>query len=110
MLYESNGKTVPLGQWGLTTRLRRVTDTAGNTFDYAYDANNWVSSITDNTGRVYGFTHDAAGHLLSAIDPLNKSSQSPMAVAILGGLAVSTFLTLFVTPLIFTAYFRRKRK
>ncbi|MBN2353101.1 MAG: efflux RND transporter permease subunit [Spirochaetales bacterium] len=44
-----------------------------------------------------------------AIDPLNKSSQSPMAVAILGGLCVSTFLTLFVTPLIFTAYFRRKK-
>jgi HAE1 family hydrophobic/amphiphilic exporter-1 len=45
-----------------------------------------------------------------AIDPFNKSSQSPMAVAILGGLTLSTFLTLFVTPLIFHAYFRRKRK
>jgi HAE1 family hydrophobic/amphiphilic exporter-1 len=44
-----------------------------------------------------------------AIDPANKSSQSPMAVAILGGLTLSTLLTLFVTPLVFLAYFRRKR-
>jgi len=43
-----------------------------------------------------------------AIDPLQKSSQSSMAVAIIGGLALSTFLTLFVTPLIFLLYFRRR--
>ncbi len=72
LLYESNGRSVPTGQWGLTTRLRRVTDTAGNTFDYAYDANGWLASLTDNAGRVYGFEHDAGGHLTAAIDPLGQ--------------------------------------
>ena len=72
LLYESNGHSVPVGHWGLTTRLRRVADTTGNTFDYGYDANGWLASITDHTGRVYGFEHDADGHLTAAIDPLGQ--------------------------------------
>lgn len=71
--YESNGKTVPAGQWALTTRIRRVLDTSGNTFDYGYDANGWLASITDSTGRVYRYEHDASGNLTRASDPLDQS-------------------------------------
>ena len=72
LLYESNGKSVPAGQWGLTTRIRRMTDSSGNAFDYTYDANGWLSSITDNAGRNYGFEHDAQGQLTATIDPLGQ--------------------------------------
>ncbi len=73
ILYESNGKFFANGTWGLTTRIRQVTDTSGNTFDFAYDGNGWLASITDNSGRVYPFAHDAAGHLTSASDPLGQA-------------------------------------
>jgi RHS repeat-associated protein len=72
VLYESNGRTFPAGSWGLTTRIRRVTDTSGNTFDYAYDANGWLATISDSAGRIYHYEHDAAGHLTASIDPLGE--------------------------------------
>ncbi len=43
-----------------------------------------------------------------AVDFSHTSTESGMAVAIIGGLCVSTILTLFVVPLLFTLYFRRK--
>jgi multidrug efflux pump subunit AcrB len=43
-----------------------------------------------------------------AIDPWKTSAQSGMAVAIIGGLAASTSLTLFVVPLLFIVYFHAK--
>jgi HAE1 family hydrophobic/amphiphilic exporter-1 len=43
-----------------------------------------------------------------AIDFSCTSAESGMAVAIIGGLFVSTILTLFVLPLLFSLYFRRK--
>jgi RHS repeat-associated protein len=72
ILYESNGRTVPPGAWGLTTRIRRVTDTSGNTFDFAYDTSGWLASITDSAGRVYQYEHDAQGHLTAVTDPLGQ--------------------------------------
>lgn len=72
LTYESNGKTIPPGSWGLTTRIKRVADTSGNFFDYAYDTNGWLASITDSTGRVYGYEHDSAGRMAAAIDPLGQ--------------------------------------
>ncbi len=70
ILYESSGHNVPAGSWGLTTRIRRVIDTSGNTFDYAYDANGWLTTITDSAGRSYHYEHDNSGHLTASIDPL----------------------------------------
>jgi HAE1 family hydrophobic/amphiphilic exporter-1 len=43
-----------------------------------------------------------------ALDKSGASSQSSMAVAIIGGLSVSTVLTLFVMPLVFLGHFRRR--
>jgi HAE1 family hydrophobic/amphiphilic exporter-1 len=45
-----------------------------------------------------------------SIDPYQHSTQSPMAVAVIGGLSISTALTLFVIPLVFLIYYRRKKK
>ncbi len=42
-----------------------------------------------------------------AVDPSGTSTQSGMAAAIIGGLLLSTMLTLFTTPLIFSAYYRK---
>jgi multidrug efflux pump subunit AcrB len=42
-----------------------------------------------------------------AADPTHTSAESGMAVAIIGGLFVSTILTLFVLPRLFIAYFKR---
>jgi RHS repeat-associated protein len=72
LLYEPNGQTVPAGEWGLTARLRRVTDTSGNTFDYAYDEHGWLASLTDSAGRVYRYEHDGDGHLTTVTDPLGN--------------------------------------
>ncbi len=44
-----------------------------------------------------------------AIDPFQRSTQSSMAVAVIGGLLVSTALTLFVIPQVFLLYYRRKK-
>ena len=41
-------------------------------------------------------------------DPGNEI-QSPLATVILGGLASSTFLNLFVVPILYMAYKRRER-
>ncbi|MBP7686506.1 MAG: carboxypeptidase-like regulatory domain-containing protein, partial [Thermoflexales bacterium] len=73
ILYESNGKTVPDGGWGLTTRIRRVLDSSGNQWDYAYDANGRLAGITDSAGRVLRLTHDASGRLTGVTDPLNQT-------------------------------------
>ncbi len=70
--YEPNGKTVSPGAWGLTSRIKRVIDTSNNTFDFAYDANGWLASITDSTGRVTAFAHDAEGRLTSVTDALGQ--------------------------------------
>jgi len=43
-----------------------------------------------------------------AVDLSHSSAESGMAVAIIGGLFVSTILTLFVLPLLFILYFRRR--
>ena len=75
LLYESNGQAVPEGRWGLRTRIRRVTDTSGNTFDYAYNPAGWLASITDSAGRVYSYEHDAQGHLTASIDPLGQREE-----------------------------------
>jgi HAE1 family hydrophobic/amphiphilic exporter-1 len=45
-----------------------------------------------------------------AIDPAGRSLQSSMAVSIIGGLLLSTLLTLFVIPVIFYGYYRKKEK
>ncbi|HUI70561.1 MAG TPA: efflux RND transporter permease subunit, partial [Spirochaetia bacterium] len=45
-----------------------------------------------------------------AIDFSHTSAESGMAVAIIGGLFVSTILTLFVLPQLFALYFRRSRR
>lgn len=42
-----------------------------------------------------------------AVDPTGSSTQSSMAAAIIGGLFVSTTLTLFAVPMIFLRHFRR---
>ncbi len=44
-----------------------------------------------------------------AVDPYHHSTQSSMAVAVIGGLLVSTALTLFVIPQVFLYYYRRKK-
>lgn len=49
-----------------------------------------------------------AGTLPVAIDPLMKSTQSGMALAIIGGHLVSTFLTLLVLPYLFLKVFKRR--
>ncbi|MEW5817649.1 MAG: efflux RND transporter permease subunit, partial [Spirochaetota bacterium] len=46
--------------------------------------------------------------LPTAIDPTGTQTQSSMAVAIIGGLLVSTTLTVFAIPLIFLLYYRKK--
>ena len=73
LLYEPNGKVIPEGSWGLTTRIRRVLDTSGNQWDYAYDVNGWLSRITDSAGRALRLAHDAQGHLTAVTDPLNQT-------------------------------------
>jgi len=75
LLYESNGQTVAPGEWGLTTRIRRVSDGSGNTFDYGYDANGWLASITDSLGRIYRYEHNDKGHLTAAVDPLGQREE-----------------------------------
>jgi multidrug efflux pump subunit AcrB len=45
-----------------------------------------------------------------ALDPTGTSTQSSMAVAIIGGLFVSTALTLFAAPMIFLRHFRRRAR
>ena len=42
-------------------------------------------------------------------DPGNEI-QSPLATVILGGLASSTFLNLFIVPILYMAYHRRRKK
>ena len=71
ILYESNGQTVAEGEWGLTTRIRRITDSSGNTFDFAYK-NGWLALLTDSAGRSYVFEHDSAGFLTAITDPLGQ--------------------------------------
>ena len=73
ILYESNGEVISAGSWGLTTRIRRVFDTSGNQWDYAYDANGWLAGITDSAGRVLRLSHDAQGHLVAVTDPINQT-------------------------------------
>jgi RHS repeat-associated protein len=75
ILYESNGVTVPSGSWGLTTRIRRVFDSSGNKWDYAYNSDGWLESITDSAGRVLELTHDAQGHLLTVTDLLGQDEE-----------------------------------
>ena len=43
-----------------------------------------------------------------AIDFSHRTTQSSMAVAIIGGLLVSTTLTLFVVPMVFHRYLGRR--
>lgn len=69
IVYESNGKEVAAGDWGLTSRIHRITDSSGNYFDYSYDGSGYLSAITDSANRVYGFEHDAAGNLTAISDP-----------------------------------------
>ena len=45
-----------------------------------------------------------------ALDPTGNSTQSSMAVAIIGGLFVSTALTLFAGPQMFYRYLGRRRR
>ena len=70
ILYESNGRSVAVGSWGLTTRIRRITDNAGNTFDYAYNSQGFLESITDSAGRIYSLEHDSQGNLTAFTNPL----------------------------------------
>jgi multidrug efflux pump subunit AcrB len=44
-----------------------------------------------------------------AADTSQTSTQSSMAVAVIGGLFVSTTLTLFLIPQLFYLYLRRRR-
>lgn len=44
-----------------------------------------------------------------AVDPGRTSSQSGMAVSIIGGLLISTLLSLFIMPLVFHLYFSRMK-
>lgn len=43
------------------------------------------------------------------IDPLHKSSQTSMSIAIIGGLSLSTLIVLYVMPIIMYLYFRKKQ-
>lgn len=70
LLYESNGRTYAPGEWGLTTRIRRIVDTGGNRFDFSYDAEGWLETIADSAGRTYRLEHDAQGRLTAFVDPL----------------------------------------
>ncbi|MCA9972049.1 MAG: RHS repeat protein, partial [Anaerolineales bacterium] len=72
LYYESNGQTIPPGSWGLSTRIRRVSDGAGSYFDYAYGGDGWLDSITDSAGRVYRYEHDGSGFLTAFVDPLGQ--------------------------------------
>ena len=44
-----------------------------------------------------------------AIDPFNKSSQTSMSIAIIGGLFLSTLIVLLIVPIIMESYFRKKK-
>lgn len=44
-----------------------------------------------------------------AIDPFNKSSQTSMSIAIIGGLFLSTLIVLLIVPIIMESYFRNKK-
>jgi HAE1 family hydrophobic/amphiphilic exporter-1 len=45
-----------------------------------------------------------------AVDPWQRSPQSSLAIAIIGGLLFSTLLSLFVIPTVFLAYLRKKNE
>ncbi|MFN8534579.1 MAG: RHS repeat-associated core domain-containing protein [Dehalococcoidia bacterium] len=70
--YEPNGKSVSPGNWGITSRIKRVIDTSNNSFEYSYDGTGWLTSIVDNTGRTTTFEHDSAGRLTAAVDVLGQ--------------------------------------
>jgi RHS repeat-associated protein len=54
-------------------RLATVTDAAGRSLTFAYDANGRLTSVTDPIGRVTRFAYDAGGHLISATDAATKT-------------------------------------
>ena len=64
---DKNGNILSLVYTG--GNLTQVTDTAGRTINFAYDADNRITSITDPNARVTQFNYDANGDLVSATDP-----------------------------------------
>ncbi|MHB1042661.1 MAG: DUF7948 domain-containing protein [Eubacteriales bacterium] len=85
--YHSNGllrsKTTPAGGPGPGTTcytyrdglLQTVTDPAGNTTTFGYDAAGRPDTITDSDGKITAMNYDEAGNLLDVTDPLgNKTS------------------------------------
>lgn len=72
LAYEPNGIALAAGQWGLTTRLKTITDPSGRTTTLNYGPTGYVSQVTDPVGRQYSLAHDAAGNLISITDPLGR--------------------------------------
>jgi len=72
LAYEPNGIALAAGQWGLTTRLKTITDPSGRATTLNYGPTGYVSKVTDPVGRQYTLAHDAAGNLTSITDPLGR--------------------------------------
>ena len=74
LTYEPNGLAQPPGAWGLTTRLKSITDPSGRAWSLAYGADGYVNRVTDPLGRAYTLAHDAAGNLTAITDPLGRTT------------------------------------
>lgn len=57
-----------------SNRLHRVTNPAGQWFEFAYGAGDRVSTVTDSSGRTITYGFDPAGNLVSFVDPLGQST------------------------------------
>ncbi|MCX6033149.1 MAG: right-handed parallel beta-helix repeat-containing protein [Chloroflexi bacterium] len=73
LAYEPSGAALPAGAWGLTTRVKSITDSSGRSTSLAYGADGYVSRVTDAAGRTYTLTHDDAGNLTGITGPLGHA-------------------------------------
>ncbi|MEO0883376.1 MAG: hypothetical protein AAFY34_11715 [Pseudomonadota bacterium] len=48
-----------------TGNITKVTLPTGGSYDYTYDVNNWITSITSSRGEVMTLSHDAMGNVIS---------------------------------------------
>ena len=86
---DPNGDAVNYAYYDSTGdgRLKTVTDAAGRTTTYAYDANGNVTSVTDNAGRVTLTFYDALNRPVRVVSPSGLVSDSRLCT--LAGVAVS---------------------
>ncbi|MGQ3030089.1 MAG: efflux RND transporter permease subunit, partial [Ferrovibrionaceae bacterium] len=69
----------------------------------------WEAIVDATVRRARPIALTAAAAILAMI-PLSRSVfWGPMAIAIMGGLAIATLLTLFFLPALYAAWFRVKR-